>query len=138
MDIISLLSRGSAVAVCTMLSACVVAGASGAADTQGDGHAYGAFLAAREADARSEPQIATKYYTQALQADPGNQALRAEGFLAALQAGSPQAEVLARQVPGSALAMMLQANRAALDGNFAPAAQMVRELPAAGLDGHVQ
>ena len=136
---IPLLSRASAVAICVMLSACVVAGPSGAADTRGDnGNAYGAFLAARYADARNEPQIATKYYTEALQADPGNPALRAEGFLAALQAGSPQAAVLARQVPGSALAMMLEANQAALNGNYGQAARMFGQLPQGDLTGLIK
>jgi tetratricopeptide (TPR) repeat protein len=138
MEMISLLGRGGAVVVCVMLSACVAVGPSGAADTQGSGHAYGAFLAARYADARNEPGIATKYYTEALQADPGNQALRAEGFLAALQAGSPQAAALARQVPGSTLAMMLQGNQAALNGNFARAAQLFGQLPQDDLTGLIK
>jgi Flp pilus assembly protein TadD len=129
MEMISLLSRRGAVAVCIMLSACA-AGPSPATDyPASDDHAYGAFLAARYAVALNDPTGATKYYIEALQADPDNHALLSEGFLSALLAGSPHAQELAARIPDNTLAVLLRGNQAALDGNFRQAKELFSLLP---------
>ncbi len=128
MDKISLLSRRGAVAVCIMLSACAATGTSGAAGYSAGNSAYGAFLAARYADAQNDPAVATKYYTRALRTDPGNKALIVGGFRAALLAGSPQAQDLAPKIPGNALAVMQLGNQAALNGDYAQAGQLFGAL----------
>jgi tetratricopeptide (TPR) repeat protein len=110
-----------AVALCIVLSACAAANPSGAAnadDGDGDGAAYGAFLAAEYADAQQDPATAAGYYEQALQTDPGNPILINNGFISALLAGSPVSDSLAREVPGNALATMLLGNQAAAAGDF--------------------
>jgi tetratricopeptide (TPR) repeat protein len=132
MELISPARRG-AIAVCIMLSACA-AGPSGAAGSPANG-AYGAFLAARYADAQDNPAVAAKYYTQALHADPGNRDFMNEGFLASLLAGSPQAGTLAPQLSGNALAVMLAGNQAAMAGNFAKATAIFATLPQNDMTG---
>lgn len=129
MEMISLLSRRGAVAVCIMLSACAAAGPSGAADYPARDHAYGAFLAARYAGALDDPAGATKYYIEALRADPDNQALLSEGFLSALLAGSPHAGELAARVPDNTLAVLLRGNQAALNGDYRQAKALFSLLP---------
>jgi Flp pilus assembly protein TadD len=130
MEMISLLSRRGAVAVCIMLSACAAAGPSGAANYPAGDHAYGSFLAARYAGALNDPAGATKYYIEALRADPDNQALLSEGFLSALLAGSPHAQELAARVPdNNTLAVMLRGNQAVLDGDFRQAKELFSLLP---------
>jgi tetratricopeptide (TPR) repeat protein len=117
--------RGS-VAISVVLSACAAANPGSASDSTA---AYGPFLAARYADAQQDSAAATHYYTLALQADPGNQSLIDEGFIAALLAGSPRAPALARQVTGNALAVMLIGNQDALNGDYADAAKQFALLP---------
>jgi tetratricopeptide (TPR) repeat protein len=142
MDLISPLGRRAAMAAGVMLtallSACAGAVPSGAADYPAASGAYGAFLAARYADSQNDPAAATRYYTQALRADPANPALLSEGFLAALLAGSPRAQTLAVQVPGNALATMLLGNQAALQGNFGQAIQQFSSLPQDDLSGVIK
>jgi Flp pilus assembly protein TadD len=121
-----LLRRGS-VAISVVLSACAAANP-GSASNQASA-AYGPFLAARYADAQQDSTAATHFYTLALQADPGNQALINEGFIAALLAGSPKAPLLAREVSGNALAVMLLGNQAALAGDYATAGKNFSLLP---------
>jgi len=117
--------RGS-VAISVVLSACAAANPGSASDSAA---AYGPFLAARYADSQQDSAAATRYYALALQADPGNQSLIDEGFIAALLAGSPRAPVLARQVAGNALAVMLIGNQDALNGDYAGAAKQFSLLP---------
>ncbi len=102
------------------------------------GASYGAFLAARYADAQQEPAAASRFYQQALQTDPHNQNLLNEGFLAALLAGSASAQHLAARLSGSALAVMLLGNQAAMHGDYAGAAQHFAALPQSDLLGLLQ
>ncbi len=113
-------------AISVVLSACAAAPPGSASDSTA---AYGPFLAARYADAQQDSTAATRYYALALQADPGNQSLIDEGFIAALLAGSPRAPALARQVTGNALAVMLIGNQDALNGDFGAAAKQFSLLP---------
>jgi tetratricopeptide (TPR) repeat protein len=127
-----------AVALCIVLSACAAANPSGAAnadDGDGDGAAYGAFLAAEYADAQQDPATAAGYYEQALQTDPGNPILINNGFISALLAGSPVSDSLAREVPGNALATMLLGNQAASSGDFKAAETLFSQLPNDSLSG---
>jgi len=121
-----LLRRGT-VAISVVLSACAAANPGAASDTASA--AYGPFLAARYADAQQDSASATHFYALALQADPGNQALINEGFIAALLAGSPKAPALAREVSGNALAVMLLGNQAALAGDYVTAEKNFSLLP---------
>jgi tetratricopeptide (TPR) repeat protein len=125
-EMYKLLRRGS-VAISVVLSACAAANPGAASDTASA--AYGPFLAARYADAQQDSAAATHYYALALQADPDNQALINEGFIAALLAGSPRAPGLAREVNGNALAVMLLGNQAALQGEYAAAEKNFSLLP---------
>jgi tetratricopeptide (TPR) repeat protein len=120
-----LIRRGS-VAISVVLSACAAANPGSASDSTA---AYGPFLAARYADSQQDSAAATRYYALALAADPGNQSLIDEGFIAALLAGSPRAPALARQVTGNALAVMLIGNQDALQGDYADAEKQFSLLP---------
>ncbi len=133
MELSSLLSRG-AVAVCITLSACAAAGPGGAADAGPGQNPYGAFLAARYADGQGNPAVATRYYAQALQADPGNQQFATEGFIAALLAGSPDAAAFAARAPDNTLSVLLAGNQAAIAGRFAAAKRAFSALPPDGLN----
>lgn len=124
----SFLSRRGAVAVCILLSACA-AGPGGVASDPPSDRAYGAFLSARYAEAQHDPGLASQYYAQALRVEPGNPQLVDEGFLAALLAGSPEAEKLAAEVPANALAAMLRGNQAAQNGDYAAANRIFSQLP---------
>ena len=73
--------------------------------------------------------LASEYYGQALSLEPANPQLIGEGFLAALLAGSPQAETLATEVPANALADMLRGNQAAQNGDYAAAGRIYAQLP---------
>ncbi len=119
------LSKRAIAAICVVLSAC--AASPGGASS--NGAAYGAFLAARYANAQSDPAMATHYYQAALQADPSNKSLLNEGFIASVLAGSSHAAALAKQVSGNALAVMLLGNQAALAGDYKGAEKIYASLP---------
>ena len=137
MKMTSLFGCRGAIAVCITLSACA-AGPSGATGYPGTGSTYGAFLAARYAAAQSDPAAATKFYTRALQGDGNNQELIAEGFLAGMLSGSPEAAELAPKLPGNTLATLLLGNQAALAGNFDQAKQIFHTLPQDNLAGLIK
>ncbi len=129
MPISSPLGR-AAIAACILLSACAAGPGSSSptAKTKPD-PALGAFLAARYADSISDPASAASFYAIALKSDPRNQELAEEGFLAGVLAGSPEAVQLAPRLPGNALASLLRGNEAAMNGNYAGAANYFKTLP---------
>jgi len=131
------LIRRAALSISVALSACAAANP-GAASDPAAGTAYGSFLAARYADAQQDSAAASHYYGLALEADPGNQSLIDEGFIAALLSGSQAAQTLAPQVTGNALAIMLLGNQAAMNGDFAGAAQQYALLPHDSLSSLLQ
>ncbi|MGP8025973.1 MAG: tetratricopeptide repeat protein [Acidocella sp.] len=137
MKMSSLFGCRGAVAVCITLSACA-AGPSGATGYPGAGSTYGAFLAARYAASQSDPAAAAKFYTRALQNDENNQELIAEGFLASVLSGSPEASQLAPKLPGNTLATLLLGNQAAVAGNFDQAKQIFQTLPQDNLAGLIK
>jgi tetratricopeptide (TPR) repeat protein len=118
------------VAITAVLTACAAANPGGGAAA-----AYGPFLAARYADARQDPAAASHFYGLARQADPGNQSLIDESFIAAILAGDSAAPGLARRVGANALAAMLLGNQAALQGDYAAAGQEFSQLPPDNLSG---
>jgi tetratricopeptide (TPR) repeat protein len=136
MNITAVLGRRAAVAVCIVLSAC--AAAPPAPGSHATAAAYGAFLAARFADAQQDPATATTYYQLALRADPRNRNLIDEGFIAAILAGSPRATALAGKTTNGPLSAMLLGNQAALRGDFSGAQAKFNSLPANDLTGLVK
>jgi len=137
MHIMRFLARRAALSISVALTACAAANP-GAASDPAAGDAYGSFLAARYADAQQDSAAASHYYGMALAADPGNQALIDEGFIAAVLSGSKQAQILAPQVTGNALAIMLLGNQAALNGDFAGAQAQYELLPHDSLSSLLQ
>ncbi len=127
-------SRALAAVACVLVSACAAGPGSAALPAE----PYGAYLAARYADAAQDPAAAARYYAIALAADPSNQALVDQGFVSAMLAGSPAAVDLAGQVQGNALAVMLRGNQAVLDGDYAQGAQDFGELPQDDLAGLIK
>jgi tetratricopeptide (TPR) repeat protein len=142
-----LMGRCGILAACFLCSACaarpgIAANPDGGIAAHPDGpvraSAYGAFLAGGYASARDEPALAAQYYRQALRRDPGNPALAAAAYFAALQAGSPDALTLAAQVPDNALTALLRGNEAAMQGDFRAAAVQFQSLPSDDLVGLIK
>ncbi len=129
-------ARRAALAGCLMLSACAAAGSGPAA--AGQPNAYGAYLAARYADAAQDPATAAQFYSIALAADPENATLLNQDFIASVLAGSPGAAALAGQIQGNALAVMLRGNQAASTQQYATALQDFSQLPGDGLAGLIR
>ncbi|WP_298214494.1 tetratricopeptide repeat protein [Acidocella sp.] len=131
----------AALAACILLSACAATPGDGpsasassnaperAATITAPDPAYGAFLAARYADAIGDPASAAKFYTTALKYVPKKRELLQEGFLASVLAGSPEAARLAPLLPGNALAILVRGDEAALRGDYATAARFFATLP---------
>lgn len=111
------------------LCACATAGPSAAGAIGSENSAYGAFLAARFANAQQDPAAAADYYARALQLDPKNAGLARAGFLSALQAGSQLADTFSAQVSGNLLVDMLNGNSAAMAGRFGEAQSNYARLP---------
>jgi Flp pilus assembly protein TadD len=99
---------------------------------------YGAYLAARYADAAQDPATAAHFYTQALAADPQNLTLLQQDFVASMLAGDPDAADLAGRIQGNTLAVMLRGNQAVQEQNYAQAAQDFAELPPDDLPGLIK
>jgi tetratricopeptide (TPR) repeat protein len=129
MNVTRFLLRRATLSITVALTACAAANPGSASNTNAAATAYGSFLAARYADAQQDPAAAAHYYGMALRADPGNQSLIDEGFIAAVLSGSDQAQDLAGQVAGNAIAVMLLGNQAALRGDYGEAQKQYLLLP---------
>ena len=125
----------AALVITAALAGCAAANPGSVPGATATGAAYGSFLAARYADAQQDSAAAAHYYGMALAADPDNQSLIDEGFIAAVLSGSQQAPALAQLVPGNALEVMLLGNQAALQGNYAEALRQYQLLPHDSLSG---
>jgi len=90
---------------------------------------YGAFLTSQFAARQGDLNLAASEILSALGADPANPALQKDAFALALLAGRPEAEVLARKVPQSAIAQLLLADAAGRAGNWERAELGYAELP---------
>ena len=135
MNMLTLLRRRAAIAVCVTLSACAAAPPDRPTEA---GTAYGAFLAGRYAEAQQDPAAAAGFFEKAVAADPANPDLVGEGLAAALLAGAPGAVSLAPLVSHNALAIMLLGNQAALNGDYGGAARRFATLPQDDLAGVIQ
>jgi len=115
------------IGACVLLSACAMgSGAPADADVNG---AYGAYLAARYADAKGDSAAASQFYGLALREDPDNAALVQPAFMAALLSGSNLAVALAPDMQGNSLAALLRGDAAVQAGDYAGAAQIYASLP---------
>lgn len=122
--------RLAAVAVFTFLSGCATnANFASSASIAKPNPALGAFLAAHYAESIGDSASAARFYVQALKGDPQNQELLEDGFLSGLLAGSPAAAQLASRLPNDALATLLLANKAAMNGYYNGAARLFESLP---------
>jgi tetratricopeptide (TPR) repeat protein len=138
MTLISLLGRRGAAAMCILLSSCAAGPLGSFGPVARPDPAFGAFLSARYADDTGDPAAATKYYAIALRAQPDNQALISEAFMAGVLSGNPDAVSLAARQPHSGLATMLLGNHAASAGDFAEAQQQFASLPQDDLTGLIK
>lgn len=130
MDISLPFGRVAATAACILLSACAAGPRFETAATMlPPDPALGAFLAAHYAGTVNNPSKAAYYYARALRADPTSQALREDGFLAGLLAGSPEAADIAPLLPDNSLAQLYMANEAITDGDYAQAIKLFKTLP---------
>ena len=129
--------RRAALLGLTLMSACAAStpgrtsfpGSDAAAAASEDGSS-GAFLVGRTAGQMGDMEVAAGAFLQALQADPGNQQVREQAFLACLLAGRPETVGLAQALPGNPAAMLLLANHAASAGDWPRAQALFEALPA--------
>ncbi len=89
-----------------------------------------AFLVGRLAGQMGDVQVAAEAFLRALKADPANQEVREQAFLACLLAGRPEARALAQALPGNPAAMLLLADLAASSGDWPRAQALFAALPA--------
>lgn len=122
--------RVAATAACLLLCSCAAGPQfETSATMRPPNPALGAFLAAHYAEAVNDQAQAAYYYARALNADPANQALREDGFMAGLLAGSGQAADIAPHLPGNTLAQLYLANEEITDGDYAKAITLFKTLP---------
>ncbi len=134
MKLIPPFGRRGVLAVCILLSACAATGVGAPAPNP----AYGSFLAARYADGIDDAAAASVFYSKALQAEPDNQTLAGDGFMAAVLAGNASALDLAPTLKANPLAAMALGNQAALAGHFDQANQFYQSLPQDDLTGLIK
>ena len=127
MNIAPLVKSRFLIGACVLLSACAM-GSSVQANPNVNS-AYGAYLAARFADATGDPAAASQFYGVALRRDPNNLALVQPAFMAALLSGNKLALTLAPDMAGNSLAALLAGDAALQAGRYAKAAQIYAALP---------
>lgn len=130
--------RRAALLCLTLLSACAAStpgrpnlSGVGAADAlpPSDGGSS-AFLVGRMAGQMGDLPVAAEAFLRALRADPDNQEVREQAFLACLLAGRPETPALARALAGNPAALLLLADLAASSGDWARAEALFKSLPA--------
>ncbi len=118
----------------SLLSACAAADPTASADlTPSTVNPYGDFLAGRFELSQGEFSDAAGDLLRALAADPNNQDLLMQAFLACLDAGRPEAVQLAHRLPRNQVAEMLLADSAAKAGDWQKAIDRFRSLPRDGV-----
>jgi hypothetical protein len=126
----------------TLLSACAAsdpgAGTSTHAARFRPTGVLGNFLAGRFALAESDSNTAANDFLRALSVRPNDQELVLQAFIAALDAGRPEVERLARQLPDNQVAQLVLADQDAKSGNWRQAEQRFRALPRQGLTQFLQ
>ena len=94
----------------------------------------GNFLAGRFALSHGDFDMAAADLLRALNANPGDQELLLQTFIACVNAGRPEAIPLARRLPTSQVAQLLLANDAAKSGDWDQAVSRFRAVPRDGAD----
>ena len=118
----------------SLLSACAAADPTASADRapKSTGH-YGNFLAGRFALNHGDYDAAAADLSRALAANPNDQELLVQTFLACVNAGRPEAIPLARRLPNNQIAQLVLGNDAAKSGDWAQATGIYRALPRDGV-----
>jgi Flp pilus assembly protein TadD len=91
------------------------------------------FLVGRFAVTQGDMDFAADEFLRALAADPSDQEIRRQAFLACLFAGRPEAARLAREQPDDQAAQLLLGDLDAGNGNWEAAEQRFAALPRQGL-----
>jgi tetratricopeptide (TPR) repeat protein len=119
----------------SLLSACAAADPTANADrTQSAAiSSTGDYLAGRFELSHGDFDVASGDLLQALAADPSDQELLMQTFIACVNAGRPEAVQLARRLPSSQVAQMLLANAAAKTGAWENAIARLRAVPPDGV-----
>jgi len=132
----------SALLALTLLSACAASGPTASVSASGPRKsppgnaapgAFGAYLAGRFAANETDLDVAADNFLHALAADPGNEELQQQAFLATLMAGRPDAVRLARGLKDNQAAQLLLADQDVKAGNWDNAELRFRALPKQGL-----
>jgi tetratricopeptide (TPR) repeat protein len=120
-----------------LLSACGAAGSPVATPVQAvvppePPGVFGAYLSGRFAQTETDTRVAADTLLDALRRDPDSPELVAQAFLASLLDGRPDAQRLARRLPGNQAALLLLVGTEVQAGRYDRAEQMVRALPRQG------
>ncbi len=125
-------AKRSVLIALTLLSACAASGVTtaGGADIGG---APGDFLAGRFAMSEGDYPTAASDLLRAVDQDPNNQELLLQAFIACIDAGRPEAVMLARRLPDSQVAQLVLADVDAKAGRWQSAEQIFHALPRQGM-----
>jgi tetratricopeptide (TPR) repeat protein len=132
--------RRSILLALSLLSGCAAANVSSRAAGGPDGRAAGGYqgtsgeyLSGRFAATQNDMGYAADQFLKALAADPSNETLSQQAFIATLLVGRPEALRLARQQPNNPAAQLLLGDTAAANGNWDAAESRFASLPRQGL-----
>jgi tetratricopeptide (TPR) repeat protein len=116
-----------------LLSACAAADPTASVDRPSTVSSAGNYLAGRFELSHGDFDQAAGDLLRALAANPTDQDLLLQAFIACVNANRPEALTLARQLPASQVAQMLLANAAAKSGDWTQAANVFRAVPRDGV-----
>lgn len=129
--------RRSILLALSLLSACAAANPGGdSPQAAGASHPPGfaaAYLSARFAAGQGDNDVAAARFLQALAADPANNDLRQQAFIASLLAGRPEALTLAQMMPDDQAALLLLGASDARNGRWEQAETRFAGMPRQGL-----
>ncbi len=127
-------ARRSVLLALTLLSACAASEPSSSSETgQVSNGVFGDYLAGRYALSEGDAQTAANDLLQAVSESPGDPELTLQAFIAALDAGRPEAVRLARQLPDSQVAQLVLADVDIKAGHWQAAEQRFHALPRQGM-----
>jgi len=127
-------ARRSVLLALTLLSACAASEpSSDSATGQVSNGVISNYLAGRYALSEGDSQTASNDLLKAVAQNPGEPELTLEAFIAALDAGRPEAIKLARQLPDSQVAELVLADVDVKAGRWQAAEQRFHALPRQGL-----
>ncbi|HET6308948.1 MAG TPA: tetratricopeptide repeat protein [Rhodopila sp.] len=127
-------ARRSVLLALTMLSACAASepSADRTAGRVPDG-VFGEYLVGRFALSEGDTQTAADDLLRALAQNPDNKELTLQAFVASLDAGRPEATILAKRLPDSQVAQLVLADAAIKSGDWQGAEQRFNALPHQGM-----